>query len=98
MSDALRAADLLGCLRMWYLQESRLASSLSHCPSRKDWEEGKCYSVDGVLGGDGSLSPLASSGRCGTSRGFFPNALSTVHLLGCLRIWCLPWSPIYSFN
>lgn len=83
-SDALCAMDLLGCLRMWYLQGSRLSS----CQCQQ-----KCRIGVGGYSGVCPQVHWASKGSCGGTSGvFFPNTLSTVDLLGFLRIWCLQGS------
>ena len=58
VSEALSAADFLRCLRIWYLQGSRISNSLSQ-------QEGQSRMGHGikqarVLVGDGSDSPLGS--------------------------------------
>jgi hypothetical protein len=57
-SVALCTVYLLGCLWLWYLQWSRLASSLSQ--QKRDGWKGSGIRWVGVLGFDGSPSPLSS--------------------------------------
>jgi hypothetical protein len=48
--------------------------------------------LEGGFGGDGSPVHWTPRGRCETSIGFFPTALSAANLLGWLRLWCLQGS------
>jgi hypothetical protein len=79
LSNVLSAANLLGYLRLWYVQGSKLASSLSQ-------QNGSGIQWAGVLGGDVSQDHWAPSTNYGSFSGYLLNALSAVDLLRFLRI------------
>lgn len=91
---ALYAEDLLGCLRLWCLQGSRPASSLS-IPAERTSRKGSGIQWAGVLGDDGSQVHWAPSCSYKTLRGFLPDVLSAADLLGCLEMWCLKGSSTF---